>query len=334
MKTMKSPYFFLILSLLVFLTACASYADVPSHTPHAIPSATLLSPFILTPQHAQANAQSTIAAGQAVRSDLDITATALSLQGIQANQRATEVAIQITHAAATSDVFVQQTEIASQTTATAQAAIDRANAINMASTQFAAQTATTWPQTATPLAATQSAIVLETKNAERRAYWSQFVIPFWIFSGAVILVIVITGIVYAYRRLLRILEWRLSTVSSPDGETIMLLPAEEKIKALMPGRSFGAALHSGKDETTVSGIAPDLALQDRVVARNQAIRLTASLPPGRTPQQAQQLLNIGNSSEEKGKPVFRILAPTERPPLLDGDTLDILEGKWSETHDN
>ena len=328
---MKSTYFFLILLPLILLTACASYTDTPSSTPRAIPSATLLSPFILTPQHAQANAQSTIAAGEAVRSDLDITATALSLQEIQANQRATEVSIQVAQAAATSQALMRQTEVSAQATATTKAETDATHAANIASTQFAAETATTWPQTATPLAATQSAIVLETKNAERHAYWSQFVIPFWIFSGAVILVIIIAGIVYAYRRLLRILEWRLSTVSSPDGETIMLLPAEEEVKALLPGRSFGAALHSGKDATIVSGVAPDLTLQDRVVARNQAIRLTASLPPGRTPKQAHRLLDTGNPPVEKEAPAFRILAPTERPPLLDGDTLDILEGKWSET---
>jgi hypothetical protein len=315
----------------ILLSACASSS---LSTPRAISSATLLAPFALTPQHAQANSQATIAAGQAVRSDLDITATALSLQGIQANLRATEISSQITQAAATSETFIRQTEASSNTTATAEVAIAATHAANMAFTQSAAETATAWPQTATPLAATQISIVAEANNTERRAYWNQFIVPFKTLFFGILLVLLLLGAFYFYRRFLPVWELRLRTIVSPDGETITYLPAGEEIKALLPGRSFGSALHSGKDETIVSGVASDLTMQDRVVARNQAIRLTASLPPGKTPQQAQRLLNAGSPAEEKETPVFRILQPTERPPLLDGDTLDILEGKWSEDHDN
>ena len=322
-----------ILPLIVLLSSCASYATAANSLATPLLSGTLFPSFALTPQFAQANAQATISAGEAVRSDLDITATALAIQGIEANQRATEVAIQITQAAATEDAFVYQTEVSSQETATAQAGIDATRLANVASTQSSAQTATVWAQTAIPLSATQSAIVLEVKRAERKAYWSQLMIPYWVLIGAVLFIGFIVGTVYIARRFLRIIELRLGVFSSDDGEMNLILPADEEVKLLLPGRSFGSAMHSGKDETIISGVAPDYGLQDRVVARNQAIRLTASLPPGRNPRQVQNLLGASNANEEKEKPVFRILAPSEQPPLLDGDTLDILEGEWSEEND-
>ncbi|MGP8330137.1 MAG: hypothetical protein ACT6FF_07455 [Methanosarcinaceae archaeon] len=324
---MKSTYFFLILSLLILLTACASYEDAPSLTPLATPSPIFLSPFDITAQAAQVDAQSTITFGQAIASNLNLTATAIGLQQLQNNMA-------LTQAAFTQQAQAQHTQTAQADCATEQAAIVSTSDAQSTATHQAIASATAWPQTATPLAATEIAIIAEATETERRLYWSRYVSPFLLFIGAIVLIAMIVGAMIAFRRLLPVWELRLRMTTSPDGEIITYLPAGEEIKALMPGRSFGSALHSGKDETTVSGIASDPVLQDRVVARNQAIRLTASLPPGRTTQQAQRLLNVGNPSEEKETPVFRILASTERPPLLDGDTLDILEGKWSETDDH
>jgi hypothetical protein len=326
-KNMKPLSTFLVLLLFSLLTACASYADAPSSTPRAIPSATFLSPFAITAQSAQVDSQNTIAAGQAISSDIGLTLTSLAVQQV-------EVEMALTQAAFTQQIQAQQTATAQVNTVTAQAAIVAASNAQSTATHQAIASATAWPQTATPLAATEIAIIAKAADTERRLYWATFVSPFLLFLSAIVLIAIIVGVVAAFRRLLPVWELRARTIISPDGETITYLPASSEIKALMPGRSFGAALHSGKDETTVSGIASDPALQDRVVARNQAIRLTASLTPGRTPQQVQRLLNAGNPPEEKETPVFRILDPTERPPLLDGDTLDILEGKWSEDHDS
>ena len=324
---MKNILPLLILLPFVLLASCASYADAPMSTPRAIPSATLLVPFDPTAQAAQVDAQNTITAGQAISSDIALTLTAISVQQLQ-------VDMALTQAAFTQQIQAQQTTTAQANNATAQAAmVSTANAQSTATHQ-AISSATAWPQTATPLAATEIAIIAEATETERRLYWATFVSPFLLFLSAIVLIAIIVGVALTFRRLLPVWELRARTIVSPDGETITYLPASSEIKALMPGRSFGAALHSGKDETTVSGIAPDPVLQDRVVARNQAIRLTASLPPGRTSQQAERLLNAGKAPEEKETPVFRILDPAEHPPLLDGDTLDILEGKWSEDHDS
>ena len=324
MKPISIP---LILLPLIFLTACASYADPPLSPPRAIPSATLLSPFAVTAQSAQVDAQNTITAGQAISSDIELTLTAISVQQVQINMG-------LTQAAFTQQAQAQHTQTAHINTVTAQAESAAIANAQSTATHQAIASATAWPQTATPLAATEIAIIAEATETERRLYWSRYVSPFLLFLGAAILLSIITGAIIAFRRLLPVWELRARTIISPDGETITYLPVSSEIKALIPGRSFGAALHSGKDETTVSGIASDPVLQDRVVARNQAIRLTASLPPGKTPQQAHRLLDTGNHQEEKEVPAFRILAPTERPPLLDGDTLDILEGKWRETDDH
>ena len=308
------------LTLLSLLSACTPVAEteIPLATP-SLPAA-----FALTPQFAQAQAQATLSAGEALRSDLAITATALALEGKQADQRSTEVAVQVAQAAATQEVFSQQTAIAAQAKATAAAESATARANHAAATQAVAQTATHWVQTATPLAATQSAIVREVQSAERKAYWTGLLLPFRVLLEAIAFIVLLIGLIYTYRRLLRIVELRLGVISSADGEVNLLLPADEEVKLLMPGRSFGAAMHSAHAETTISGVAADSALQDRVLARHQAIRLAATLPPGRTTRQLGSLLG----SEQQTTPVFRILAPTEEPPLLDGDTLDILEGEW------
>ncbi|MBT6811091.1 MAG: hypothetical protein HOA53_00380 [Anaerolineae bacterium] len=280
---MKPTSHFLVLVHLILLTACASYADAPLSTPRAIPSATLLSPFDATAQVAQLDAQNTITAGQAISSDIGLTLSSLAVQQI-------EVDMALTQAAFTQQIQAQQTTTAQANNATAQAMMASTSAAESTATHQAIVSATAWPQTATPLAATEIAIIAEAANVERRLYWATFISPFLLFLSAIVLIAIIVGVVVAFRRLLPVWELRARTIISPDGETITYLPTSSEIKALMPGRSFGAALHSGKDETTISGVAPDPVLQDRVVARNQAARLMASLPPGRTPQEAQRLL--------------------------------------------
>ena len=269
----------------ILLSSCVSYAnEAPTLvTPHSIPSTTLLSPFDITAQSAQVNAQNTITSGQAIASNLNLTVTAIGLQQLQ-NDMA------LTQAAFTQQAQAHQTATARINTATAQAAIVVTNNAQSTATHQAIASATAWPQTATPLAATEIAIIAKAADTERRRYWATFVSPFLLFLSATVLITIIVGVVTTFRRLLPVWELRTRTIFSPDGEIVTILPAEEEIKALMPGRSFGAAMHSGKDKTIISGVASDPILQDRVVARNQAARLIASLPLGRTPQEAQHLL--------------------------------------------
>ena len=300
---MKRNVILFFLFLLTLLSSCASYADAPNPlaTPHS--SATLFSPFNATAQSAQVNAQNTIVSGQAIASNLNLTATAIGFQQLQNS-------IALTQAGYTQEIQVQRTLTAQSNTATAQSAMDATMAAQFTATSQAIASATAWPQTATPLAATEIAIIAEATDTERKLYWSRYISPFLLFFGAVVLVSIITAVIIIFRRLVPVWELRARTMISPDGETITYLPASEEIKALMPGRSFGSAMYSGKDETVISGIAPNLGLQDRVVARNQAIRLTASLPPGRTPQQVQRILappQDGDAAQSQDLPLIEVV---------------------------
>ncbi len=287
------------------------------------------------------DAQSTLAAGEEELRSLAIQSTKLALD--------------LTQAAATEAAFLQETVQAQNATATAQveehtatqqviqatATAQELQTLTAAQTQAAHAThttqieltATAWPQTATPLAATQAAVVAAAIQTERRLYWSQYVVPFWVFIGAVVLVLLVVAIGYAFKRLLPVLELRARTIISPDGEMITFLPASNEIKAILPGRSAGPALHSHYEQSRVSGLAPDLSLQDRTLERHQATRLAATLPPGRSRRAAQGLLTANTpilTTEEEHPAPFLVVQSGERPPLLDSETLDILEGQWRE----
>ncbi len=315
LKMSGSLYFLFSLFGIFFITACGSTSQYPAVLPTSFASP---HPTI---SH---DAQSTVSAGEALSRNLDLTATALGLEQAQINMA-------LTQAAYTQQSQINQTATAQGHTTTALANLQATAAVEQTATFRASASATAWPQTATPLAATQIAIVSEAEKTERRSYWSRFVIPFWVFIGAAILLLVIIGLIYAYRRLIPVLELRLRTFVSPDGDTITYLPANQKIKALLPERSFGPALHSDADKTHTSGIAPDTALQERVTAQNQAARLLKSLPTKISRKEARKYVNASESLEST--PIFRILSPNENPPLLDGETLEILEGEWRKVND-
>ncbi|MBL7162103.1 MAG: hypothetical protein ISS57_05820 [Anaerolineales bacterium] len=299
-------------------------------------------------QSAYTASQATLAAGQVQAQELANQSTVLAIELIQAAATSTSFFQETAHARQVSATAQAQASTETQSThnitATAQeaatlwgitqtAAVEQTQAVQATQTAQAIQTATTWPQTATPLAATQAAIVAETIATERRSYWSQYVIPFWVFIGAVVLVLILVATGYTFKRLLPVWELRARTIISPDGEVITYLPAHNNIKAILPGRAFGPALHSQRDQSQVSGLAPDLSLQDRALERHQATRLAASLPPRRSTRSVQRLLNTSTHTPGERPTPYHVLQSGERPPLLDSDTLEILEGQWREIHD-
>jgi hypothetical protein len=251
-------------------------------TPRPSPSATLLPPYIATAQNAQSEAQATIAAAQAAKAEADLAQAFLLVTQTAASMAQTA-------AAGTEQSFTRQTEQSialtatersAQTTATAQAEATLAG--QSTATAAVIQTAAAWPLTATPLAATQVAIVAQAQETERRAYWQQFVIPFWVFIGAICLTTFLILVVLTYQRLIPTIELWLRTRHGPDGETLILLEKDHGIHILQPGRNFGAALLNRPDGVQVDGIAPAGAeWQDRVVGREQAVKLAHMLPDSR-----------------------------------------------------
>lgn len=327
---MKTLYRWLVIGWMLALVACGTVTPVATQ-PIPTPSASLLPPYIATAQNAQAEAQATIAAGQGQMAELAV--------------RATEVALNLTLAAATEQAFARQTEQAHAMTATAfqnaqnataTASQESSNATGTAqmlatagaatstaeaqatrdaegtATQAAANTATAWPMTQIAMNATQARIVAETEQVRQEAYWRQFVVPFWVFLGALIAALIVLGLVLAYRRLLPVLDLRLRTLrDTQTGDTLILLDPATRLHSLQPRRSFGPALLSGPDGVKLDGLAPDANLQDRTTARAQAVELAHALPNGQK-RAAQKLTNNADGAPTEGAPAGEIVEGTYR----------------------
>ena len=286
-------------------------------------------PRYASDQPAFAAAQATLVAGEAERVNL-------------ANQ-STQVALNLIQAQATQDHFIQQTAYAAEITVTAKAEAAQATAtafayeailaqtqaVYMTQTAHAIQSATAWPQTATPQAATQIAIVAQAQTIERRAYWSQIMVPFWAIFKALIGLLTLLAAIYLFKRLLPALILRSRTIISPDGEMITFLPEREHIRTLLPGRAAGPVVHADMAQSQVSGLAPEPSLQENTLARHQAIRMASVLPTnGLSRHQLQHRIASEFPDADQNVPVVRIIENSEQVPMLDDETLDILEGQW------
>lgn len=136
----------LLIALFALLAACGAGAGgTMLSTPNFTSTPTLLAPYDATVQNAQANAQSTMAAGEAMSSNMAVTATALSFQS-------TEVSMQITMAASTQQYFAGQTATAGYE-------------YNATQTQVAAFYQGTQTAAASQVAATQTAARVSTADA-------------------------------------------------------------------------------------------------------------------------------------------------------------------------
>lgn len=223
--------------------------------------------------------QATLAAGQVQLMDLAA--------------RSTQVFLDIQSAEATDAAFTRSTQAVNewQATATKQfvdaeaTAVARAEATQAAhatATVQMAATQTIWPMTATPLSATQAALVLQAAETEKRAYWDQFVIPLRVILPTVLfmvaIILLIIGGVSLYRRMAPVWEMRSRTIFTPSGEIISIIPRESDVNLIMPGRSLGPVLENRPEGVRLDGLAEDPQLQDRVTARHQAVLLARALP--------------------------------------------------------
>jgi hypothetical protein len=279
-------------------------------------------------------AKATLEAGQAQAMNLAI--------------QSTMVALNLSQAAATETHFLQQTARAQQETATAlaqeatvtqaahnatatasqqaylqgqtqTAAVVQAQAAQATQTANAAHTATTWPQTATPLAATQQVIVAQAEAAQRRAQWEQILIPLQVIAfstlGFAILVLFVLGFVKAYQRLLPALEIRLRTFRrGPHDAPLVFLDN----LIIDPDRNFGPALHINHTGVQTAGLAPTPQLQERLVARDQAVDLARTQRMTTSRQRLSSLEPFVNINPEPASPVqIEIIEPQEVKPWLD-----------------
>jgi hypothetical protein len=234
----------MIFTLMVLvLVACGAIQNGPaspfSYTTYTPPS------YSYNQEAAYAAAQTTLVAGQNEITDLSRQATVISMNINQAanaaaqttvdyNQRqlmelsfrGTEISQDMAAAAATATA---QSQAATATysayilnvtqTAQSQAILD----VQATHTAQAIATQTAYSLTATPFAALQAEIVRSRNEADRRAWWGEFVVtPLKLIFITLVVILLIVGGVLAYRRLMPVLELRLRTLPR-DNDSSMLL---------------------------------------------------------------------------------------------------------------
>lgn len=225
-----------------------------------------------------------------------------------------------------------------QGTATAQAyqATATAQALQVQATGTAAviQTATAWPITATPLAATQAAIVRQAEETRRRAQLEAVTIPlqalFWPVFWGVVLVLLALALVLAYRRLMPVLELRLRTFHRGGNDApIFVFPG----LLIDPDKQFGPGLVLTQNGATSTGHAPTPALQAETTARDQAVDLARALPGGVDRRAVLERANALPALSSGGGPKIEVieagsasqvggwLAEVERKLLTEGEEL-------------
>ncbi|MBC8333176.1 MAG: type IV secretion system DNA-binding domain-containing protein [Anaerolineae bacterium] len=244
--------------------------------------------------------------------------------------RQTQWAAQATATAHAAQATEQQAAINTTATANQQAyllavtqtaAIQQTLSTRLTQTANAAQTATAWPQTAIPLAATQQFIDSQKKIVQQRARWEQSMIPLKSALGLVVLLLLIVGGVAAYRRLMPVLELRLRTIPRGAHDAPLLVLPHLLID---PDRNFGPALLIDKDGAATTGLAPDLLLQERVTARDQAIDLARMAQPQKAaPKVARPVISGAAQPRLSSQISLPTIAPWQILKTWSGDGLPL-----------
>lgn len=183
-------------------------------------------------------------------------------------------------AAQTADA-IRATQVSEHATATAGAA---ATAQVQTATAQIQGTQTAWPLTATPLAATQNAVVRADRESELQAYWSEYVIPARVVLPTalvfIVLVLLILGAVLLYPRLtttLEALEMRLRTWRDERGEETVIIHGKQDVRLLRPGRAHGHALRNTPAGVLVDRTPDGPQWQAGVISNEQMIRLVQAM---------------------------------------------------------
>ena len=314
--------------LVLFLSAgCASGQDQSNPGLLATPSATLIPPYIATPQSAQANAQATSAAVEAMLESLKPTQTALSMMATQSQ--------------ATQAMFAQQT-------ATAQS--DQATATAASWMQVTAQAEQTRTAYALSVQATQTQAVLnqimrddqEAQNAAWFTTWAWRTALVLMFTLAFIAGLLTVTTAWQHRQWiltrLGIIRW------GPDGKPFWTFAsAGGGIVIVDPTRSTGpGTVIDAYGQLNVAGAA-EMAFQEQTNARAQAAELLLAAGPANSAherriivRQAAQLMAPSKSAEPA--PTYLIVRSLDQiPPALaapDPATLQVLDADWQEIEED
>lgn len=329
----------LFICLIIAVVACGELPVTPAGTP----TVTLHPGFIETPQAAYAQAQSTLAAGEGRMAELSVEGT--------------EVAMQMTQAAAT-DLYLRQQTADSQTAtdAAARLVIDLTSTAQAAAATYQARETQAHFDLATESAAatsdanqaimtqvamqiTQAAAQAEIERIiEQRLVESQTLLwRTWsgrIF-GAILTVLIIAVIGYVSWRIWPVILTRLGVVRwAPDGKPYFTaqLPGRRVVlvdltRALAPG-----IVIEPDGTITQGGGAQDEQIQNQVTARAQTAEmlLAANTLPATHAKPSKTTERIVSGVLQTGQPTQRyiVLSPSDSQGKLDPSEREILDAEW------
>jgi len=320
--------------LLAGIMACGTTTTPSQGVPTAL--VTFAPAFLPTAQSAQANAQSTIAAGAA-----QVAAIAPQLTAaVATDNRAGELTstaqweAQLTASAETEQA--QQTAsagtamAAAAATATQQATETQVmgTAFALTITQSAAQTLTAWPPAATQTQAAMNEDARRDRQRELESLLTLGATVFWFVLWPTVTVLVVIGLVIAYRRLLPAVNIWLRKHREQGGQTYFTAgDGEHVIDVMVPERSFGAALRRTPSGVSTQAIAPDPAMQAQVDYAALLVLIGRALGPGRA-QALRRLMRSGLPQPQEQEPRYTVLVQPGESLQLTPPTVDALEADW------
>ncbi|MFQ5615107.1 MAG: hypothetical protein ACE5GO_01405 [Anaerolineales bacterium] len=301
---MRTPLLLLTLLILGLLLA-ASCTGGPSD-----PS--------LAPYNAQVTL--TVAAIQATNTQesLDQHQAATKQAERETQQALDEQFAQATLSAAKTQDAIRATQDAENATATAEHAAYLRAASETAQAQTATAqaqaTQTAWPLIATPLAATQNAVVRADREGEMQSYWNEYVIPARVILPTalvfIIIVLLIVAAVMLYPRLsssLEALEMLLRTHKNRDGAVdTIVIHGDQNVRTVSPQRALGHATRNTPAGVLVDRTPDGAAWQDGVISREQMIRLFQAAMHHQQSQKraAHRLLKLALANNGQEQPVL------------------------------
>ena len=306
----------LITLLLLLLAACSGQARQPAAPVRtmaaSIPTLTPTLTPTPTPDLA-ATAQVTLQAIALAQQNLHATATVAAFQAQQA-------ALQMTQAAARQTAQAKATghALAVQATATAQALLFAREAHQ--ATQQVQATATVQAMQAVLAAqsvqATRQAAQVQ-QEIQRQAQMRRNLLAWG--STAALLLLMLGGVMV----LLRVAYHRLGTVTvapAPNGDAPLILFPNGQVYD--PDRNPYPLLPAGSHARAWLATLPRELLH-AALQRDQTTDLARSAPRHKS----------ASAHPGAHTPPFQIIRPGERPALLDGDTLSVLEAAWREANE-
>lgn len=185
---------------------------------------------------------------------------------------------QMTAVAATSTAFesgmIQSTQASQWTHVASTQAQESANQ--------ARASATAWSLTQTPMAEEQLKRDIRMQEMQRDAYWRQFISPLKVIGGAglvgAILLAMFAGAVYAFLRLLPMVQARMSVHTQSAHEKIVIVKPDE---TTVPDLMFHPVIKHNPDGTlSTGGGADDPLLQAGLASQRAKVDAIKGLPPG------------------------------------------------------